>query len=75
MITTNESSFNSSMIEKCFYDFTKNRLKVKFNGGQVYEYENVEPVIYEAFCQAESTGRYFIENIKNKYEFTQLITE
>jgi lysyl-tRNA synthetase class 2 len=74
MITTNESNFNSSMIEKCFYDFTKNKLKVKFNGGQVYEYENVEPAVYEAFCQAESTGRYFIENIKNKYDFTQLIT-
>ena len=75
MITAHESNFDSSMIEKCFYDFTKNTLKVKFKGGQVYEYENVETAVYENFCKADSTGKYFIENIKNKYEFTQLITE
>tara|TARA_Y100000385_G_scaffold72153_1_gene72572 strand:- start:2829 stop:3020 length:192 start_codon:yes stop_codon:yes gene_type:complete len=63
------------MIEKCFYDFTKNTLKVKFNGGQVYEYENVDAKVYEDFCTAESTGKYFIENIRNNYEYTQLITE
>jgi hypothetical protein len=63
------------MIEKCFYDFTKNTLKVKFNGGQIYEYENVETKVYEDFCMAESTGKYFIENIRNNYEYTQLITE
>ncbi len=74
MLKTQDSNFDSSMIEKCFYDFSKQKLKVKFKGGQLYEYEKVEPAVYESLCTADSTGRFFIENIKNKYEFTQLIT-
>ena len=75
MLLSQDSNFDSSMIEKCFYDFTKKKLKVRFNGGQIYEYENVEPAVYESMCTADSTRRFFIENIKNKYEYTQLITD
>ena len=75
MITNQESNFDSSFIEKCFYDFTKKTLKVKFSSGQLYEYTNVEPAVYDLMCTAESTGRYFIDNIKHKYEYTQLLCD
>jgi lysyl-tRNA synthetase class 2 len=75
MITDQESSFDSSMIQKCFYDYTKNVLKVQFQSGQLYEYLNVEPETYQSLCVAESSGKFFIQNIKNKYEYSQLITE
>jgi hypothetical protein len=75
MITDQESNFDSSFIEKCFYDFAKKTLKVKFSSGQLYEYANVEPDVYDSMCTAESTGKYFIEHIKHKYDYSQLLTD
>ena len=75
MITDQESLFESSMIQKCLYNFTTQTLKVKFKSGQLYEYLNVEPTVYDSMCTAESTGKFFIEHIKNKYEFSQLLLD
>jgi hypothetical protein len=75
MITDQESLFESSMIQKCLYNFTTQTLKVKFKSGQLYEYLNVEPTTYDSMCNADSTGKYFIENIKGKYEYSQLIID
>ena len=74
MITNQESSFDSSMIQRCFYDYTKQILKVQFQSGQLYEYANVEPETYQSLCIAESSGQFFVQNIKGKYDYSQLIT-
>ena len=75
MIIDQESLFESSMIQKCLYNFTTNTLKVKFKSGQLYEYLDVEASVYDSMCTAESTGKFFMEHIKNKYEYSQLIID
>lgn len=67
------SSVNSSMINKVIYNFPNKSLKIEFNSGDLYEYNNVEPGVYEELCKAESQGKFFNEKIKHNYEHTQLL--
>jgi hypothetical protein len=43
-------------------------LEVGFIGGGVYQFENVPKVVYNELVTAHSVGRYFIRNIRNKYQ-------
>jgi hypothetical protein len=75
MILEQQSTSDSGMIKKCFYNFTSNQLKIEFNNGQVYEYSNVPSEIYESLIKAESQGKFFNEQIKQNYQFSQLISD
>jgi len=75
MLINQESIFESSHIEKCMYDYTTNTLKVRFKSGATYEYFNVSPEVYNNLAQAESQGKFFNENIKNNYDFNQLLLD
>ena len=60
-----ESIYDSSNILQSTY-FPKNkRLFLSFLRGNVYSYSNVEEDTYNAFEQAESQGKFFINEIKN----------
>jgi hypothetical protein len=43
-------------------------LRVTFKGGNIYEYASVPLGTYNAFLAAESKGKYFQANIRDKYE-------
>mgnify|MGYP003150646221 CR=1 FL=1 len=75
MITNQESAFDSSMIEKCFYDYSANKLKVRFKSGALYEYNDVSHETWASLCGADSQGKFFNENIKHKYDYSQLLTD
>jgi len=55
----------SSNIAGIFYE--NNTLYLQFNKGQVYSYENVPEEIYIWLLNSESKGKFFKENILNKY--------
>ena len=73
MMIEQNSSVDSSMINRVIYNFTNKSLKIEFNSGALYEYNNVEPDVYENLCKAESQGKFFNEQIKNNYDHTQLL--
>ncbi len=64
----------SSQIHAHGYDAATSTLALQFKrkrddgtrvGGSVYHYDNVPPVLYEQFCEAESKGEFFGKHIKN----------
>ena len=69
-----ESIFDSSNILKTTYFPKKNMLYVSFNRGGTYSYSNVRHELYEQFEQAESQGKFFVEEIKknpNKFPYAK----
>ena len=71
-ITRNEDTidvkYDSSNIGSSTYNVDEKTLYVSFiKGGKTYKYDNVESTDYTSFQNAESTGKAFIEFIKNKY--------
>ena len=60
----------STMIDSVGYNAKAQELTVVFTGtGETYVYKNVPEKAYKALMKAESKGKYFTKNIKNKYEF------
>lgn len=57
----------SSNISSVGYDENSRTLKVEFNRGSVYKYTGVPSVEYENLLNAPSKGRYFNQQIKNRY--------
>lgn len=48
------------------------KLVVVFNTGKVYKYSNIPDNIKKDMLKADSVGRYFSENVKNKYEHEKI---
>ncbi len=64
---------DSSTIQGIAFD--TNKLFVKFTSGSIYEYSNVPKELFESLKTAESKGRFFGTNIKNKFEYKRLTEE
>lgn len=59
----------SSNIEALGYDEENQVLRVRFQGGRMYDYLAVSPEEKDALLKAESIGRHFGEHIKPKKTF------
>jgi len=75
MIREQQTTVESSTIRKYIYNFMTNSLKVEFNSGAIYEYNNVSPDVYDSLCKAESQGKFFNEKIKHSYDYTKLLID
>jgi hypothetical protein len=63
-----ESTYDSSNIASSSYDTNNHTLFITFvKGNLTYKYNDVNPNDYNGLQSAESTGKAFIEFIKNKY--------
>ena len=63
-----EATYDSSNIASSKFEIETNTLYISFvKGGLVYRYDNVNPSDYFDFQNAESTGKEFVNKIKNKY--------
>lgn len=62
----------SSNICSVGHDPDNQTLEIEFNSGAVYQYASVPPSEYEGFLNADSKGKYFHANIKNRYSFIKL---
>lgn len=62
------ATYDSSNILSSSYDTNNYTLYITFAKGNLkYKYENVSPEDYNKLQDAESTGKAFIEFIKNRY--------
>lgn len=64
--TINMSAVKSSQLSSIGYDEKTNTMAVKFNNGGTYHYENVTKGEFDKFSKAESIGKYFGANFKNR---------
>lgn len=62
---------NSSRINAIGYDLEKGALGVEFNDGSYYEYSDVPADVAAQLLTTPSIGKFFEQNIKNKYSFTR----
>lgn len=63
-------NLKSGMVDTVFWN--NNTLIVRFNTNQVYAYEGVPQHVYTNMIAAQSKGRFFLQEIKNRYAFTRL---
>jgi hypothetical protein len=64
---------NSSHIADVAYNEADQTLIVTWKNGRRYEYTNVPKNLYEEFLSAPSQGKFFNENIRNNYEFQEIM--
>lgn len=65
-------SVSSSNIASVGYDEETKVLEVEFHSGAVYQYLNVEQIIYNDMIGSSSVGKYFIANVKDSYSFIRI---
>lgn len=62
----------SSMIDSVGYDPASKTLEVEFTSGPIWEYWAVSPDMYNALMSAPSAGKYFLQNIRGKFQERQV---
>jgi hypothetical protein len=62
----------SSAIQRIEYDRETKTLFVIFVDGDAYAYLEVPQPVQQAFMVAESKGRFFAEQIRDRYAYRQL---
>ncbi len=60
----------SSMIREVGYEDAT--LEIDFHKGGTYQYSGVPQEEYDSLMSADSCGKYFLANIKDKYPTTKL---
>jgi len=64
---------NSSIIEHVEYWPKVKELFIEFKKtGKIYAYQNVPVVVFNEFMAAKSKGLYFNQQIKNKYQYSDV---
>ena len=58
--------WESSMIHSTTYNFENETLLIEFNDSREYTYDSITQNEYEEFTKAESQGKYFLANFRNK---------
>lgn len=61
----------SSVLDAVGYDANSKELTIVLKSGDTYVYHNVPEKVYNKLMAAESKGKFFTKNIKDKYEFTK----
>jgi hypothetical protein len=49
------------------YDPTKRTLEIEFTSGEVYDYLQVPPFVYQSFTLAPSKGQFFSYYVREHY--------
>ena len=62
----------STSLRSAGYDAEKEVLEVEFHHGSVYQYEGVPADVFEELMNAESKGRYFMDEIRDVYPTTRV---
>ena len=54
------------------YDPAKQRLRIVYVSGTIYEYKKVEQAVYDDMKAAFSKGTYLNQHIKGRYEYDKI---
>ena len=65
---------NSSIINSIGYILKNKELIIKMNNSNIlYIYDHVPVDVYGNFLVSESKGKFFIKEIRNKYDFRKIL--
>jgi hypothetical protein len=62
----------SSVIRGFSYDEPHRRLRITFTSGDVYDYLDVPPMIFDGLRVARSKGRFFADRIRERFTFERI---
>ena len=62
----------SKLLAASAYDGGKRILYLRFRSGEVYRYFEFPEQQYRELLDAESRGRYFLNNIRNQFRYERL---
>ena len=63
---------DSSAIKDIDYDAERAKLLVRFASGERYVYVGVPGEVHRSFLQADSKGRFFQAEIRDRYPYNRL---
>jgi len=63
---------SSALIASVGYDKERKLLEIEFRHGSVHQYFRVPEVIYEQLLQSKSAGRFYLNSIKDLFDFKRL---
>jgi lysyl-tRNA synthetase class 2 len=63
---------DSSAIREIDYDAGRAKLMVRFTSGQRYVYVGVPGEVHRSFVEAESKGRFFQAEIRDRYPYNRV---
>ena len=63
---------DSTAIHEIDYDEARAKLLVRFVSGARYVYVGVPGEVHRSFCNADSKGRFFQAEIRDRYPFNRL---
>jgi hypothetical protein len=62
----------SSAFRAAAYGDDEHSLYLRFRSGEVYRYFDVPAQVYQEFLAADSKGRYFRQNILDRFAYQQM---
>jgi lysyl-tRNA synthetase class 2 len=62
----------SAAIREIDYDAERTKLLVRFMSGEQYVYVGVPGEVHRSFLEADSKGRFFQAEIRDRYPFNRL---
>ena len=63
---------DSTAISEIDYDAERTKLLVRFQSGERYVYVGVPGEVHRSFVEADSKGRFFQLQIRDRYPFNRL---
>lgn len=63
---------DSTSITSWEYNDLEKSMVVEFKAGSKYQYSGVEPEVVDQLILAESVGKHFAQNIKNKFPYRKI---
>lgn len=70
-MTINMTAVQSSSIAQLGYK--RRTMQVTFNNGKSYEFKKVPRAQFDKFFSANSKGKFFLNEIKTNYPYTELL--
>ena len=64
--------FESAAIQEIDYDAERAKLLVRFQSGERYVYVGVPGEVHRSFVEADSKGRFFQAEIRDRYPYNRL---
>lgn len=62
----------SSNIKAVRYSDEDQTMEIDFNDGGTYKYHSVDSSVADGFSQADSTGKYFHNFVKNQHQYSKI---
>lgn len=65
-------SVESSNLASIGYDAAEQIHEIEFNHGGIYQYYDIPQEEYDELMNEDSHGKYFVNNIKNDYNYKRI---